>query len=373
MGMIQGLLGKGGGAGAGGGEVPPPTGSSGSLPNVAPSPADFFSGASGSASTNQNTDTETQKAAEEPSATFLNAVSKGFNTITDKITEVTVGITEKAPTKTDESTKTIDATRPDTEKGTGTSATTPKKESSGVSGFYNANTFGPNADLSLIGRVCETRPWAAGLIARFVAPSFFDSMCSKGGYHVGPYDPATQVPVNATEMVQSARERAAAEQALNARGEMQKGIRCAPVIIRQGAEAALEFSCGTGERLLRAVGFRAGVNDSRVIVRPEKTTVYGIQCSNNFEAACEVKVVNPRVVVWSEPKTVRLGSRAVIRWNTQDVEKGSCTVKGNSFSQTGERGGASTVPITGATPFTATCTALDGQPITETLTVDLAL
>ena len=190
---------------------------------------------------------------------------------------------------------------------------------------------------------------------------------------MGPHDPSMQIPVDVTEMVLDAKARAAAEEALNIQESVPKGIRCAPAVIRQGASATLEFSCGTGERLLRSVGFRAGVNDRKITVRPTQNSNYRIMCSNDFEASCEVRVVNPRIVLWSDPKAVRLGSRTVIRWNTQDIEEGSCTITGNSFLQKSERGGASTVPITGPTAFTATCTALDGESITETLTVDLAL
>lgn len=386
LGMLQGLLGKGGSSSSGGGSA---GGAGGNyLPTMAPEPASFFGGVQATTSAKADffdsyyqpatkaSDAIQDVAAEpEPSATFLDAVAKGFSNVTDKITEVTVGIVDKPvvppppPPATDiqrglpKGNTDIRKTEDGTEIEIGA-----EEDSTGVAGFYGAaNEEGTG--LSVVGRLCVARPWAGGIFAKIIPAVLFDKLCNVGGYHVGAL-PIERDVVNATQLVHQAAQRSALEEEPVAK---KKGISCKPPVLRQGAQAAIEFSCGTGDRLLRTVGFRAGINDSRVSVYPQKDTIYSIVCSNDFEESCQVKVVNPRIILVAEPAAVRLGARAIIRWETKDVEGETCVIKGPSFSETGSYGAASTVPISGPSSYTATCTALDGEPVTENLTVDLAL
>lgn len=90
-------------------------------------------------------------------------------------------------------------------------------------------------------------------------------------------------------------------------------------------------------------------------------------------ATSTVPSVPPRVRVWAVPAAVPLGSRTSIFWTSQGVV--SCTVASpdGSFSQTTLSGGASTVPLTGATTFTMSCLTADGTPVTSFVTVNLAI
>ena len=384
MGMIQSLLGKGeGGSGSGSGTgTAPSDGTPGNmnLPSLAPPPADFMPDYGGAApkpvaniETKTNTNTAVDAVVKDPAEHFLEAVSRGFSNITDRITEVTVGITQNNPPPA----------TPGTEKKLGSERSEIKtteggkaieigitEDNTGVAGFYGMNGI-QTAGLSLVGRLCVTRPWANSFVAAVIPSRLFDNLCDRGGYQVGPLADNDR-PVNGTEITIKESARAAAETAFNP-VKKEKGISCTPAILRQGASALLEFSCGTGNTLTRAIGFRAGVNDSKITVRPQKNVTYGIMCSDGFEESCEIAVVNPRIRIWSEPKAVRLGTRTTVRWDTADVEKDSCVVKGPSFSETGSYGGASTVPLSGPSTYTAICTAIDGEPLTESITVDLAL
>ncbi|MHB1086872.1 MAG: hypothetical protein ACYCZ0_03950 [Minisyncoccota bacterium] len=86
-----------------------------------------------------------------------------------------------------------------------------------------------------------------------------------------------------------------------------------------------------------------------------------------------VSNVPPKVRVWAVPSTVPLGSRASVFWTSQGVV--SCLVASpdGSFSQTTLSGGASTVSLTGPTTFTISCLTADGTPITDFVTINLAI
>lgn len=53
-----------------------------------------------------------------------------------------------------------------------------------VAGFYGGDTIS-NAGGGVIGTLCRWRPWDNAVVSFFVPPSFFDSLCAKGGYQVG--------------------------------------------------------------------------------------------------------------------------------------------------------------------------------------------
>ncbi len=75
--------------------------------------------------------------------------------------------------------------------------------------------------------------------------------------------------------------------------------------------------------------------------------------------------------IWAEPPVVRLGTRAYIFWTSKGVLE--CTVSGPNFTQNSLSGGASTVPLSGATIYTLECTAPGGAKTTDSVTVNLAI
>lgn len=79
----------------------------------------------------------------------------------------------------------------------------------------------------------------------------------------------------------------------------------------------------------------------------------------------------PEVDIWAEPPRVRLGSRTYIFWNAKGVL--DCSVTGPNFFHNTFSGGASTVPVSGATTYSIECTAPDGTKVTKNVTVDLAI
>lgn len=65
-----------------------------------------------------------------------------------------------------------------------------------VSGFVGSDTGGIEQAKSATARLCESRPWAGGVLSSIIAPSFFDGVCAWRGYHVGPIPNVTvQIPV----------------------------------------------------------------------------------------------------------------------------------------------------------------------------------
>lgn len=70
-----------------------------------------------------------------------------------------------------------------------------------VSGFIGAGSGNLAQSKSLVGRLCESRPWATGFLANIITPSFFDGLCTWRGYHVGPLAEALKGVPAATKTV----------------------------------------------------------------------------------------------------------------------------------------------------------------------------
>ncbi len=79
----------------------------------------------------------------------------------------------------------------------------------------------------------------------------------------------------------------------------------------------------------------------------------------------------PTAEIRAEPASVRLGTRTYIFWTSAHVV--SCSVRGPSFEQNSLFGAGATVPITGPTIFTISCTAADGSTVSDSVTVNLAI
>lgn len=234
-------------------------------------------------------------------------------------------------------------------------------------GFYGTGAASGKAP-SFGGRVCAARPWAGGFIEKVIPTSFFDNLCARWGFTPGAAvedgittTPRTIVPLNTTPGRVDTNKREGV------------GIFCSKNIVRKGSPVQLSFSCGT-QKLNGVSGFSVANNTvTSAEVIPEQTTQYAIRCSNEKVYACNVQVVNPKLTIRAEPNPVKLAARTVIYWESQDVARESCTVAGKSFLEKAPEGGASTVPINGASTFTFSCMGLDGATTTEKVVVELAL
>jgi len=98
-----------------------------------------------------------------------------------------------------------------------------------------------------------------------------------------------------------------------------------------------------------------------------------VQVTTPPASTTPVQTVESKVDVWAVPASVPLGARTSVFWNTQGVA--SCTISSpdGSFNQSTLSGGASTVPLTTATTYTISCLKADGSPITDYVTVNIAI
>lgn len=85
------------------------------------------------------------------------------------------------------------------------------------------------------------------------------------------------------------------------------------------------------------------------------------------------ETVPPQVDIWVVPDKVPLGTRTSVFWNTKGVESCSITSPDGSFNENSLSGGAATVPLSGATTFTISCLTAGGTPVTDYVTVQLAI
>jgi len=244
-----------------------------------------------------------------------------------------------------------------------------------VAGFYGFTTRAIG-QISVVERLCTSRPWANSFVSRIIPSSFFDGLCVRRGFDVtvvvndGGTGGGVQAPANITEVENQVKARIEERVKPNVQAG-EAGMLCEPESARPGADVALSFSCGAAE-LTGTSGFTvADVSATSATVNPIDTAQYAIACSDSKTYSCIVQVFDPRVAIWADPEHVSLGTRTTIFWTTEDVD--NCVVKGPSFSETGPFGGASTVPINGLSEYTITCIAPDGVEITETTTVDLSI
>lgn len=241
-----------------------------------------------------------------------------------------------------------------------------------VAGFYGNTAATQGERTSLAGRLCTSRPWASGVIARIISPTFFDGLCNRFGYSTEPVAATPQQNTVQRPVVSPQQGEVTVAASSDAVGG--PGISCVPAIVRPGTEVTLSFSCAPGEKVNGVSGFAIANNAvAETTVFPSQTTRYAIRCSDAAVYQCAVQVVNPRLSIVAEPQEVQLGARTVIRWQSEDVQEDTCTVTGPSFSERGGYGAASTVPINDTSTFTYTCVGLDGATTTEKVVVDLAI
>lgn len=120
-------------------------------------------------------------------------------------------------------------------------------------------------------------------------------------------------------------------------------------------------------------GYQVGV--SQVAPAPQLQTPSGTAVQQNTitPAPTPVSTIAPSVDIWATPATVTLGSRTSIFWNAKGVISCTETSPSGNFSQNTFSGGASTVPLSGATTFVISCLTADGKTVTDSVTVNLAI
>lgn len=122
------------------------------------------------------------------------------------------------------------------------------------------------------------------------------------------------------------------------------------------------------DTLCSKAGYQVGVTNPQPIQQvavPKKTPVQAMPPKKPLD-------LGPvEIDIWAEPSSVRLGTRTYIFWRSQGVL--DCTVKGPNFTQSALAGGASTVPLSGATTYTLECALPDGTRVSDSVTVQLAL
>src|SRR3989344_5509982 len=82
--------------------------------------------------------------------------------------------------------------------------------------------------------------------------------------------------------------------------------------------------------------------------------------------------VRPQASIWAVPERVQVGARTLIFWNTKNAEECEITSSGGSFYETELSGGASTVPLSGPTVFTISCTTGD-EVAEDSVIVEMAI
>lgn len=123
------------------------------------------------------------------------------------------------------------------------------------------------------------------------------------------------------------------------------------------------------DSLCMRLGFQVGIVEETGVA-PQQGFV---QETRPASAAQSVKALAApaEADIWAEPASVRLGTRTKIFWRSANTE--SCRVSGPSFEQDSLAGGGTTVPITGPTVFTIRCDVVGGEPVSDSVTVNLAI
>lgn len=90
-------------------------------------------------------------------------------------------------------------------------------------------------------------------------------------------------------------------------------------------------------------------------------------------APSQATAVPPEVDIWAVPARVPLGARTSVFWNTKGVSSCTVTSPDGSFNETSLSGGASTVPLSGATTFSISCLTPSGTPVTDYFEVKMTI
>ncbi|HEY4517003.1 MAG TPA: hypothetical protein VJG64_03580 [Candidatus Paceibacterota bacterium] len=171
-----------------------------------------------------------------------------------------------------------------------------------ISGFYGSTAGG--TPQSAAGKMCKSRPWSSNFLSYVIPSSFFDNLCSWGGYKVGT--------VQAT-----------------------------------GSGGGDGTSTGGG-------------SNKTSIPAPKSETIY----SNPVVAQAKI---------WARPASVSIGGRTTVFWTSANVTSCIESSSDGNFSGQSTSGGASTVPLSGATTFNIQCQTIDGKTISDSTTVQIGI
>ncbi|MEN9413531.1 MAG: hypothetical protein RLZZ342_618 [Candidatus Parcubacteria bacterium] len=161
---------------------------------------------------------------------------------------------------------------------------------------------------SVVSGMCQGRPWASNFLSSIIPSAFFDSLCQLRGYAIG----APAAP--------------------------------APAVIKTAAPTA---------------------------TKPKVTTPVKPSTPAAPVATSSGPYVEPQADIWAVPSSVPLGARTTVFWNAKGVTSCTETSPDGSFSQSSLSGGAATVPLSGPTTYTISCTTPAGGHITNYVTVQL--
>lgn len=129
------------------------------------------------------------------------------------------------------------------------------------------------------------------------------------------------------------------------------------------------------DTLCSKAGYQVGVNtpaaSSPAASTTKKSSTTKTSTSTQAEPKKPVDLGPVEIDIWAEPASVRLGTRTYVFWKSKGVL--DCTVTGPNFTQSTLSGGASTVPISGPTTYSLSCSKPDGTKATDSVTVKLAL
>lgn len=104
-----------------------------------------------------------------------------------------------------------------------------------------------------------------------------------------------------------------------------------------------------------------------------RTTTF-TQPTTGVRATSTIPQSPPMTVdIWAVPASVPLGARTTIFWNSKNAQSCIETSPDGSFSHATLSGGGATVPLSGATTYTISCTAPDGSHATDYVTVNLSI
>jgi hypothetical protein len=90
-------------------------------------------------------------------------------------------------------------------------------------------------------------------------------------------------------------------------------------------------------------------------------------------ASSTVAALPPEADIWAVPASVPLGSRTTIFWNSRNAVSCEESSPDGNFSHKSLSGGGATVPLSGPTKFTITCTGADGTKVTNAIMVGMSL
>lgn len=120
-------------------------------------------------------------------------------------------------------------------------------------------------------------------------------------------------------------------------------------------------------------GYRVGTPPPAASQQQQNVTLTQTRVPAAATTSAPASTVQPKVQIWAVPASVPLGARTSVYWTTQGVTNCAETSPDGSFTESSLQGSGATVPLTGATTFTISCQAPDGTPVSDYVTVNIAI